>query len=95
MLDFASLFGGGAAANGMTNPFGGLDSFADLGGSGLFGADIDVTTITDIDITTDITLIQNLVIDIDLGGRDEFTRDDAAFHDAVTEVRKALRAVDA
>lgn len=67
VLDFASLFGGGSAANGMMNPNAMLDSFADLGGSGLFGADIDVTNITDIDITTDITLIQNLVIDIDLG----------------------------
>lgn len=34
-------------------------------------------------------------IDIDLGGRDQYTRDDASFHTAVTKVRKALRAVGA
>lgn len=34
-------------------------------------------------------------IAIDLGGRDEYTRDDAGFHAAVTEVRKALRSVGA
>ncbi|NNE74407.1 MAG: ABC transporter ATP-binding protein [Acidimicrobiales bacterium] len=33
------------------------------------------------------------MIDIDLGGRDEFTRDADEFHAAVTQVRKALRAV--
>jgi NitT/TauT family transport system ATP-binding protein len=35
------------------------------------------------------------MIDVDLGGRDQFTRDDPGFHEAVTEVRKALRAVGA
>jgi len=35
------------------------------------------------------------MIDVDLGGRTEFTRDDPNFHTAVTEVRKALRAVGA
>ena len=35
------------------------------------------------------------IIDIDLGGRDEFTRDAQKFHVAVTEVRKALREVGA
>ena len=35
------------------------------------------------------------MIDVDLGGRDEFTRDDPHFHEKVTEVRKALRAVGA
>jgi NitT/TauT family transport system ATP-binding protein len=33
-------------------------------------------------------------IDVDLGGRDALTRDDPAFHEVVTEVRKALRAVE-
>ncbi|MGI9606818.1 MAG: ABC transporter ATP-binding protein [Acidimicrobiales bacterium] len=35
------------------------------------------------------------MIDIDLGGRNAYTRDDAQFHESVTEVRKALRAVEA
>ena len=35
------------------------------------------------------------MIDVDLGGRDELTRDDSKFHLAVAEVRKALRAVGA
>lgn len=35
------------------------------------------------------------MIDVDLGGRDQFTRDDPGFHQAVTEVRKALRVVGA
>lgn len=35
------------------------------------------------------------VIDVDLGGRDEFTRDAVDFHKAVTQVRSALRAVEA
>ncbi len=40
------------------------------------------------------------VIDVDLGGRDaggrsDATRDDPAFHEVVTEVRKALRTVEA
>lgn len=35
------------------------------------------------------------IIDVDLGERNESTRDDAAFHQSVTEVRKALRAVGA
>lgn len=35
------------------------------------------------------------IIDIDLGRRDESTRDHASFHQAVTQVRKALRAVGA
>lgn len=35
------------------------------------------------------------IIDVDLGGRTEETRDDPSFHQAVTEVRKALRAVGA
>ena len=35
------------------------------------------------------------VIDVDLGGRDALTRDDPGFHEVVTEVRKALRAVEA
>ncbi|NNF53729.1 MAG: ABC transporter ATP-binding protein [Acidimicrobiales bacterium] len=35
------------------------------------------------------------MIDVDLGGRNQFTRDDPGFHQAVTEVRKALRVVGA
>lgn len=35
------------------------------------------------------------MIDVDLGGRDELTRDSPKFHLAVAEVRKALRAVGA
>ncbi|MEL7156282.1 MAG: ABC transporter ATP-binding protein [Actinomycetota bacterium] len=35
------------------------------------------------------------IIDVDLGGRHALTRDDPDFHEAVTEVRKALRAVEA
>jgi NitT/TauT family transport system ATP-binding protein len=35
------------------------------------------------------------VIDVDLGGRDEDTREDAAFFSKITEVREALRAVEA
>ncbi len=35
------------------------------------------------------------IIDVDLGGRTDETRDDPSFHQAVTEVRKALRAVGA
>jgi len=34
-------------------------------------------------------------IDVDLGGRNALTRDDPGFHEVVTEVRKALRAVEA
>lgn len=34
-------------------------------------------------------------IDIDLGGRNALTRDDSEFHRSVTEVRKALRSVEA
>jgi len=34
------------------------------------------------------------MIDIDLGTRDETTRDDTSFHSAVSQVRKALRAVE-
>lgn len=66
--DLASLFGGDAAANGMFDPAALLDSFADLGGGpgAGFYADIDVETIVDVDIVNDITLLQNLVIDIDL-----------------------------
>ena len=35
------------------------------------------------------------VIDVELAGRTALTRDDPAFHEAVTEVRQALRAVEA
>ncbi len=35
------------------------------------------------------------VIDVDLGRRDDLTREDPAFFEKVTEVREALRAVEA